>query len=490
MQASMFNVRVPMEQVGGTQDVFLMNTFTDAQLVVGPEVVSLLDRLAAGVPRHLIAELTDDERVAIATLADHGFLVPSRTAERKRLEAFFHEVREDEAQLRVTVLTTLQCNFACDYCIQGDHGDYNRTAAKMSLENAARVVSWIESRMDATRASSFVLTLFGGEPLLNLPAAYFLAEHLWNASQDRGIKMSINVITNGLLLTPDVVDRLEPFGLNGFKITLDGDRDTHNRMRPLRGGQGTFDKIISNIRKVAGRCTISLGGNFDESSVASYPALLDFLAEQDFAPHLSKISFKPVIRDVIQAVAAGPEKQAGAGRKFIGLTPVSDGKPLGGTCMTSAGSSTSSGPCDSCHFMDDQMSFLREETKRHGFKTGDGVHMGPCEIHRKHAYTIGPDGDLYACPGFTGDKKMSTGHIDGTTDTMRSAAARKFDQLAAWKACQDCAFIPVCAGGCTVASHSELGDMNAPNCHKSSFEAGVVSMARDAATASMVEQVN
>ena len=48
MQASMFNVRVPLEQVGGGQDVFLMNTFTDAQLVVEPEVAALLDRLADG----------------------------------------------------------------------------------------------------------------------------------------------------------------------------------------------------------------------------------------------------------------------------------------------------------------------------------------------------------------------------------------------------------------------------------------------------------
>ena len=56
-----------------------------------------------------------------------------------------------------------------------------------------------------------------------------------------------------LLLTEEVVDRLLPFGLKGVKITLDGDRETHNRMRPLRGGQGTFDRIIENMRRVAGR---------------------------------------------------------------------------------------------------------------------------------------------------------------------------------------------------------------------------------------------
>ena len=79
-----------------------------------------------------------------------------------------------------------------------------------------------------------------------------------------------------------------PYGLNGVKITLDGDHDTHNRMRPLRGGQGTFDRIIENMRRVAGKCRIAIGGNFDESSVDSFPALLDFLREQDFADKLAQ----------------------------------------------------------------------------------------------------------------------------------------------------------------------------------------------------------
>ena len=45
-----------------------------------------------------------------------------------------------------------------------------------------------------------------------------------------------------------------PLGLTGVKVTLDGDRETHDRMRPLRGGQGTFDRIIENIRRVAPLC--------------------------------------------------------------------------------------------------------------------------------------------------------------------------------------------------------------------------------------------
>jgi uncharacterized protein len=469
MQASIFNVRVPLPD---RSEVFLMNTFTDAQLVVTTDVVDLLDRVEARTSPDAATPLSGEERDTLDLLKEHGFIVPDRAQERTALEAYFRDVRESTDQLRVTVLTTLQCNFACDYCIQGDHGDYNKNAAKMSLDTAARVAEWTEGRLDALRPESFVLTFFGGEPLLNLPVMYFLAERMWATCQARGIRMLINVITNGLLLAPELVERLNACGLNGIKITLDGDRDTHNRMRPLRGGQGTFDRIIRNVREIAHLTRVSIGGNFDMETADSYPALLDFLAEQEFADKLARVSFKPIIREK-QTVKKG----------MIPLTAVGvEGKPLNGACMTSAGTGVNR-VCDTCNFVDEKMAFLREETKKRGFATVDGVHMGPCEIHKAHSHTIGPEGSLFACPGFAGEALQSVGHIDGRQEEYRSHALRQFERLSAWDQCSDCAFIPVCAGGCTVAAHNELGDMHAPNCHKPSFEAGAIALAHDAVRA-------
>jgi uncharacterized protein len=324
------------------------------------------------------------------------------------------------------------------------------------------------------------MTFFGGEPLLNIPVMYYLAEKCHGLCAERGIPQLVNVITNGLLLTRDVVERLLPYGLNGVKITLDGDRDTHNRMRPLRGRQGTFDRIIENVRDVADLVPITIGGNFDESSVDSYPHLLDFLKEQEFADKIAKINFKPII------------KGATTPKGIIPLTVVNgDGKPLNGTCMTSAGagklSDVGGSMCDSCHFVDEKMAFLRDETRRRGFPTPDGVHMGPCEIHRKNAHTIGPDGSIYACPGFTGEPTASIGHVDGRVESWRQAAAERFEDLSPHKEeCGDCSFVPVCGGGCSVASHAEAGDMHAPTCHRGAFESALVSLAqRTAASARM-----
>ena len=465
MQPSIFNVQVPVAE----GNVFLMNTLSDAQLLASQDVAALLDRVAGGQP-----DFTPGERETLETLVEHGFIVESRDADHRGLSEYLTSIREDSEQMKVTILTTLQCNFACDYCFQGDHGDYNSSAARMSLDTAREVARWIEERLDEVGPRKLHITFFGGEPLLNLPVTYYLAERCKALCDERGVTQSLSIITNGLLLTPEVVDRLKPFGLMGVKITLDGDRDTHNRMRPLRGRQGTFDRIIANIRRVADRLPITIGGNFDESSWDSYPALLDFLREQDFSDRIAKINFKPIIK--------APEPEAPKG--IIPLTVIgATDKPLGGTCMTSAGAGGAlGGPCDSCHFVDEKMTYLRDETRKHGFATSDGVHMGPCEIHRRHAYTIGPDGALYACPGFTGEATQSTGHINGSDDVWKQAAAARFDRLSAHKEeCGDCSFVPVCGGGCSVAAHTELGDMYRPSCHKGAMESALVSLAQRAA---------
>src|SRR5712691_3237957 len=291
MQPSIFNVRFPLPE---RNEVFLMNTLTDAQLLVSPDVTDLLDWYTGDGSREAGS---DEEREALDLLTENGFVVPDRDFDRRALDKYFTSVKNDTAELSVTLLTTLQCNFACDYCFQGDHGDYNKFADKMTLETARKVADWIERELDRVHHETFQLTFFGGEPLLNLPVMYYLAEELWGRTKVRGVPMSISVITNGLLLTPEVVDRLVPYGLKGVKITLDGDRETHNRMRPLRGGQGTFDRLIENIRSVAGRTSIAIGGNFDESSADSFTGLIDFLSQQDFADKLVNVNFKPIVRN-------------------------------------------------------------------------------------------------------------------------------------------------------------------------------------------------
>jgi uncharacterized protein len=205
-----------------------------------------------------------------------------------------------------------------------------------------------------------------------------------------------------------VVEQLAPYGLNGVKITLDGDRDTHNRMRPLRGRQGHSIASSTTSARSPICVPITIGGNFDESSVDSYPDLLDFLKEQEFADKISKINFKPIIK------VAGTARPTG----IIPLTVLAgDGKPLNANVhderrrrqaverlkRVRLAATSSTRRCSSC------------ATRRAGEAS-----RRPTVCTWARARSIGgtptrlvPDGSLYSCPGFTGDNAQSTGHIDG-----------------------------------------------------------------------------
>jgi uncharacterized protein len=213
---------------------------------------------------------------------------------------------------------------------------------------------------------------------------------------------------------------------------------------------------------------VSIGGNFDVESAASYPELLALLRSQPFADRIAKIAFKPIIRgpNTGRPVTV-PVHTRADGRRVIPLAPAqASDAALGGTCMTAAGNGGGRTPCDTCGLVDERMAWLRAETRAQGFETLDGLHMGPCELHRRHSYTVGPDGSLYACPGFTGEPDLRIGHVEPTLDAPHRAVRDRFATHEPWRACGDCALIPVCGGGCSVAAHNEQGDLGAPSCHR------------------------
>ena len=224
--------------------------------------------------------------------------------------------------------------------------------------------------------------------------------------------MTINIITNGLLLTEGrrSAARLRPERRQDHARR----RSRHARScaAPPRG-PGHVRPDRGQRRAIAGRCRI-IGGNVAPGALASYHALLDFLKAQPFAPAIDKVSFKPLIDTGARAGATTPA--APTARRIIPLA-VAGASAAGSasSCMTGAGGRRASG-CDSCQLDDLALDELREQTRRAGFATPDGVHMGPCEVHRTHAHTVGIAGELYKCPGFSGEATEVVGHIDATGD--------------------------------------------------------------------------
>ena len=64
----------------------------------------------------------------------------------------------------------------------------------------------------------------------------------------RNVTYAAHIITNGYLLDREHIALLEHSCVKTAMVTLDGLREIHDLTRHLAGGQGTFDRIVANLR--------------------------------------------------------------------------------------------------------------------------------------------------------------------------------------------------------------------------------------------------
>jgi uncharacterized protein len=88
------------------------------------------------------------------------------------------------------------------------------------------------------------ITIFGGEPLLNSPRQKDLIDYIIDSSVKADL--SLCFVTNGYYLE-EYMPFLRKGKIREVQVTLDGTASIHNSRRYLKGGGGTFDKIVKGI---------------------------------------------------------------------------------------------------------------------------------------------------------------------------------------------------------------------------------------------------
>ena len=139
------------------------------------------------------------------------------------------------------------CNLRCRYCVYSGSYQYERrhSTITMAPEIARKAVRdfWEHSR----EREKVHISFYGGEPLV----AFDLIRDTVDYARRLGEwpRMFLHVDTNGTLLTDAMI---KYFVDNKFylQISLDGPREMHDRYRIFRNGKGTFDRIMTNLRKI------------------------------------------------------------------------------------------------------------------------------------------------------------------------------------------------------------------------------------------------
>ena len=431
MKPSRFNVRIPLTD----NTCLIFNTFSDSRVVVDRAALEAIERC------HCPESLTDEQRSHLDDLKVLGIVLDDADDEDRQLEYWFQRIKFDCDTVNATILTTMACNMDCVYCFEQGVD----SVRSMDKSMVSQVCSWVLERVAEVRPRDLTVTFFGGEPLLNMDAVYGIGDFLYDGAQRQGVILNLELITNGLLLTREVVERLLPLGLRWAKITLDGDRSAHDRMRPRKrfrnnGGAsaGTYDEIIENLKTIRGLVPLIIGGNYDRGTKDSIPALLDDLIAKGFRPeHFKKIAFKPIL--------------AFPGHK-----------------------TSSAHVIEACTYAETNMEdfvWLLTETEARGLPSYRKLGLGPCEAMRDNTYTIDPGGNLYKCAAMAGRKEFAIGHIsDDLEDILFSPQNVAYMTSDAWRKCKKCPFVPLCGGGCRLGAVSATGTFDAISCEREYFE--------------------
>lgn len=153
--------------------------------------------------------------------------------------------KQQNATLGILFLeVTEQCNLRCSYCIYSENYPYERkeSSKAMSFETARKALEELVPLSN----HNIMIGFYGGEPLLNMDLIQRVITYSKERFSDKeiGFSMTTNFFNADKYLS-EIVDS----GVY-INLSLDGPREVHDRFRKTKTGKPTYDRIISNLRKL------------------------------------------------------------------------------------------------------------------------------------------------------------------------------------------------------------------------------------------------
>ncbi|MDN4602835.1 radical SAM/SPASM domain-containing protein [Chryseobacterium mucoviscidosis] len=194
---------------------------------------------AKRILQNKITDLDIESDELIKYLYENEYLVDQSLDEFKRATAQKLRSVSSDRTLQLIILVNEDCNFRCVYCYE----DFKKK------EITSITIQGIENFLlnNIKHYDYLQVQWFGGEPLISLGALELLSHKIIKICEENNVMYSSGMTTNGYLLTPDVMDKLNKLGVRSFQITLDGIDETHDKLRVGKEGEATFATIFSNL---------------------------------------------------------------------------------------------------------------------------------------------------------------------------------------------------------------------------------------------------
>lgn len=354
------------------------------------------------------------------------------------------EQAADEIKIKQSVLKAIclhvahGCNMDCEYCFAGK-GDYSGKSGIMDLETGKRALDYLVEHSGSRK--HLEVDFFGGEPLINWDVCKELVRYGRKLEKQHNKIFNFTLTTNGVLIDEDVIDFTDR-EMGNVVLSMDGRRETHDRMRHNKSGGGTYDNIIDNFRALV-RSRTEEGA--DRRSAEYYMRGTYTAYNKDFSRDViamadlgfRETSIEPVVSDPDVPYALHEEDLPVLYEEYEKLA----------------------------------LEMLERERRGEGFNfyhyTVD-LTGGPC-IYKRVAgcgvateyLAVTPSGDLYPCHQFVGDDEMILGNIyEGITHPETLGIFTGGNNLYTRDDCRNCWAKLYCAGGCAANNYHSNGDIN------------------------------
>jgi uncharacterized protein len=311
-----------------------------------------------------------------------------------------------------------KCNLGCTYCY-AQQGEFGGKAKNMELETAKQAVDLLLAK--AAPGAKVNLAFMGGEPLANRQALRAVTRYAQEQARQRLVDCHFSITTNGSLLQADDADFFEEHGF-AVTVSLDGPAQQHNRLRPFKGGKGSFDQIIERVMplleqqrqmQVSARVTVT---PFN----LNLPQTLDLFIGMGF----HSVGFSPLLRASNGQAEMAPEDMEDMLQGMIACGLAFEQNVMLGRRYP---------------FMNMQNA-LREIQR--------GTHRPyPCGAGAGY-FGVSAEGELSACHRFVGDEAGKMGDLAKGVDTGRQTVWLEQRHVHQQQPCNSCWARYMCGGGC------------------------------------------
>lgn len=281
---------------------------------------------------------------------------------------------------------------------------------------------------------SVTLVLFGGEPLLNLPALQAAVLEGEGAARVAGKRFVVSITTNGTRFTPEALDFLGAHRV-AVSVSIDGPPDVHdaNRRYPGRSGGGTYADVVDGVARLR-TCT----GRPPAARVTLTPDQWDSMPEV----------FDHVLRLGFLEVGIAPASPVTA---RLLPTPAQDEALFAGFVLLAQRFAREAGEGRVLPF-----SNLLDLLAR--------LHLGqvkgaPCGAGLGYL-AMDAEGRFFLCHRLAGAERFCVGDLQAGIDRAKIRAVLAEQAAPRQDTCSTCWARSLCAGGCHYENHlreSELG---------------------------------